>query len=46
MPRLRGFDDPKYRDNPEIIVEYLNVAFATGDQTLATKAVGEMMRAQ
>jgi probable addiction module antidote protein len=46
MPKVRGFDDPKYRDNPEMIAKYLNVAFATGDQALATKAIGDMMRAQ
>jgi probable addiction module antidote protein len=46
MTKLCGFDDPKYRDNPKMIAKYLNVAFATGDQVLATRAIGNMVRAQ
>jgi probable addiction module antidote protein len=46
MAKLCGFDDPKYRANPKMIAEYLNVAFATGDQALAAKAIGDMVRAQ
>jgi len=46
MPKVHGFDDPKYRGNPKMIAKYLNVAFATGDQALATKAIGDMVRAQ
>jgi probable addiction module antidote protein len=46
MSKVRGFDDPKYRGNPKMIAKYLNVAFATGDQAIATKAIGDMVRAQ
>jgi probable addiction module antidote protein len=36
----------KYRDNPEAVATYLNKALATGDPVLATKAIGDMIRAQ
>ena len=36
----------EHRDNPEAIAMYLNKALATGDPVLATKAIGDMMRAQ
>ena len=44
-PEARAFI-AKYRDNPEAIAAYLNKALATGDSVLATKAIGEMLRAQ
>jgi len=44
MVKLRGY--PKYRGDPKMIADYLNAAFATGDQALATKAIGDMVRAQ
>ena len=44
-PKARAFN-AKYRDNPEAIATYLNKALATGDPVLATKAIGDMIRAQ
>jgi probable addiction module antidote protein len=44
-PKARAFKE-KYRDNPEAIATYLNKALVTGDPVLATKAIGEMLRAQ
>jgi probable addiction module antidote protein len=36
----------KHRDNPRAIAKYLNDALSTGDPVLATKAIGDMVRAQ
>jgi probable addiction module antidote protein len=36
----------RYRDNPREIAKYLNDALSTGDPVLATKAIGDMVRAQ
>jgi probable addiction module antidote protein len=46
MPKARPFDAAEYRDAPKMIAKYLNLALATGDAVLVTKAIGEMVRAQ
>jgi probable addiction module antidote protein len=46
MARTLDFDTIKYRDNPKMIARYLNGALATGDASLITKAIGDMLRVQ
>jgi probable addiction module antidote protein len=46
MPKTRAFDAAEYRDDPKMIAKYLNLALATGDAALITKAIGDMVRAQ
>jgi probable addiction module antidote protein len=46
MPRARFYDAAEYRDDPKMIAKYLNLALATGDAVLVTKAIGDMVRAQ
>jgi probable addiction module antidote protein len=46
MRKARSFDPEKYRDNPKMIAEYLNVALATDDTAVIVKAIGDMLRAQ
>jgi probable addiction module antidote protein len=46
MPRSRTIDAAKYRGNSKAMAEYLNVALASGDVALITKAMGDMVRAQ
>jgi probable addiction module antidote protein len=37
--------DTKYRNNPKLIVKYLNDALATDDPALTTRAIGSLARA-
>ena len=46
MPREKGFDSKKYRDDPAAIAEYLNTAIGNDDLAKFVKAIGAMMRAQ
>jgi probable addiction module antidote protein len=46
MRKARSFDLEKYRDNPKMIAEYLNVALATNDAAVIVEAIGDMLRAQ
>ena len=46
MPKDHTFDAAKYRGKPKIVAKYLNVALASGDVALITKAIGDMLRAQ
>jgi probable addiction module antidote protein len=46
MARSKAFDAAKYRDNPRGIAKYLNAALTTGDASIITKAIGDMVRAQ
>jgi probable addiction module antidote protein len=46
MPKDRALDTAKYCGKPKIIAKHLNAALETGDVTLITKAIGDMVRAQ
>jgi probable addiction module antidote protein len=46
MPRPHTIDPTRLRGNSKAMAEYLNVALATGDVALVTKAIGDMIRAQ
>jgi probable addiction module antidote protein len=45
MQKAGSFDVEKYRDNPNMIAKYLNVALATDDPAVILKAIGDMLRA-
>jgi len=45
MSRADAFVAAKYRNNPDLIANYLNKAFATGDSAFATRAIGNLARA-
>jgi probable addiction module antidote protein len=45
MRKAGSFDAQKYRDNPKMIAEYLNVALASDDAAVMVRAIGEMLRA-
>jgi probable addiction module antidote protein len=46
MPKARGFDAAKYRDNPTAVAGYLNEALSTGNSTVVARAIGKVIRAQ
>ena len=45
MSRAEAFVAAKYRNNPDLIANYLNKALATGDSAFATRAIGNLARA-
>ncbi len=45
MSKAEAFVAAKYRNNPDLIANYLNKAFATGDSAFATRAIGNLARA-
>jgi probable addiction module antidote protein len=45
-PKLTEFDVAEYLDSPEVAIEYLNQAFATGEPGLITAAIGDVARAR
>jgi len=46
MSKTTAFDAAKHRNNPKVIVKYLNDALATDDTAFTTRALGNRARAQ
>jgi probable addiction module antidote protein len=42
----RAWDTSEYLDSPEMIREYLNAAFESGDEDLIVMAIGNVAKAQ
>ncbi len=45
MSKTTAFDAAKHRNNPKVIVKYLNDALATDDAAFTTRAIGNVARA-
>ena len=45
MSKTTAFDAAKHRNNPNVIVKYLNDALATDDAAFTTRAIGNVARA-
>jgi probable addiction module antidote protein len=45
-PKVIAFDAVQYINSPELAIEYLNQALATGDTALINAAVGDIARAK
>ena len=46
MSKTTEFDPANYLDNPEVIAEYLHLAFASGDSELLLSAIGDVEKAK
>lgn len=44
--KVTDFDAAEYLDSPEVAIEYLNQAFASGEPALINAAIGDVARAR